>query len=455
MIIKHFIKLNIGSKGYCLYIKNDKKFKEHDLNVYNEHVPCNYISIQKHIEKILFSYKLPVSISFNFDNSTTKLIVGFGLFLNIEDDKGREGIVYIHAVEINDINHLYSVILHFIKVLSPASIKEFYLKKLNDVAIGKSDVSSTLESLCNKLEEYKFVQRNETDIANKELTFSKIIHDCSGGSTMAWWFFADLLNNNSTNWEVFDDIESNGKLSTQLFPSINNESIDASDLFNIGIGNRLIASTTEPISNSMKEEPINKEIYDGMETTDISEKATTDNETEVQKKTPEIKKIIPFNLKYYFILLLSIICLILLIINSLFINSLISDVAQLQDLTKNGKHQIELLYSDIKNNKNEKSNENGSQLSNENEKRLSKLYNYIKNENAQNFINRLLTSIKGSGNKLTKDELNAAILHIDTFDIKTINIIKNLIDNFTIYDSDSSSKLDSKEIINLIEFDDL
>ena len=66
-----------------------------------------------------------------------------------------------------------------------------------------------------------------------------------------------------------------------------------------------------------------------------------------------------------------------------------------------------------------------------------------------------MTSIKGSGNKLTKDELNAAILHIDTFDIKTINIIKNLIDNFTIYDSDSSSKLDSKEIINLIEFDDL
>lgn len=431
MITKHFIKLNICSKGYCLYIKENNKFQEHDLNVHNEYVPYNYISIQNHIEKILLSFKLPVSLSFNFDNSTNKLMVGFGLFLNIADDMGREGIVYIHAVEINGINHLYSIVLHFIKVLSPTSIKEFYFKKLYELANEGTNVSSILNNLCNKLEENKFVQKNESIFLKMNHDFSKIIHDCAGGSSIAWLTFAELLNNKKIKWEVFDDIETSGKLSTQLNPLINNESIYTSELFQISIENRKILSNKGTITNNIKEVPITNE---NCKEADIENTSVL----EVIEETSKKKKKYAINIKTYLIILLSIIFLIFLIVNRLAINSLKYNFVELQVLIKKDKHQIEILDSMIKNKKAD------------NDKFLQKQNNFIKSQNAQLFINNLLLSIKGSGSKLTKDELKAAKQHIDTSDIKTIKIITNLIDNFDIYDSDKSSKLDSKEIIDLI-----
>jgi len=468
MIERHIIKLNLYSKGYCLYIKEKNIFEENEINVVNEKVPQAFILIQKKIERILFSNKLPVSLSFNYDVLREKLLIGFGILLNIPDDKGREGIVYIHCVELSDTNHLFSIVLQIIKSLSISNINNIYQKNLRKIANENIDILSSLKLLCSQVDDYKYISPNYIKNASSNTIYSKIIHDCSGGASIAWLTFSFYLNNNkNNNWEVFDYIEKDGTISTTLNPINKINVTTASELLIVFQENNIFSN----LSNSkINTEEDSKNYDDNKFYTDIGKIASKSetpelisdnipieltNEIETNLKTGEIylnpndkndklpKRKIGFivkvmNINWNILLFIIILFTFFMSLDSFIMYKFNHELSTLKSKIYQDSIKIELLRTN--NHTNSKPEMQTKTSSNHTSEIVG----------GRDFIREILTSIDGKGKQLTKIELQKALNHYVKIDTIMSRRITYLFNSFEKFDSDKNLKLDSLEIMKAL-----
>lgn len=424
------------NKGYGLYVKSKGlPVDEHDLNTHGEYVPYQYIVIQKHIEKILTSHKFLISLAFNFDESKSTLIAGFGLFLNIKDGKGREGVHYVHAVELNEVSHLFSVVLHFVRMLNTSSIMEFYFNELNSITNNEDEFSIVIDRLCDRIEDCEYIGQEKVNVSNKRPEFAEIIHDCSGGSAMAWLTFAKLATNRRSNWDVYDVIESN-RLITKISPPTSSKSILASELFYCESFSYLDSPKVEVEANVSQPVPVENEnsVFD----------QPKEDTPEIELKSFEgISESNKDYIKYFRPPLaypLAIAIIASFVIYILIANLVKSEIAQLKIELVNNNNQYASQHSGLIKNNNEIKTLVPSLKMNEQEKL----------DSAKRLIDRVLYSIGSQGNRLTISELMLANEQVGNFDEKTAVIIKNLIQNFQIYDSNKSFKLESNEVSEML-----
>src|SRR6202041_755959 len=91
-----------------------RDFCAHPLDVESIAIPANYLRSQNRIDEVLKTRKVNWSLSAHHSGSPTLPAVVYGCRIGALDDRKREGITFIHGIELNtpgDVSGIIAAIL--------------------------------------------------------------------------------------------------------------------------------------------------------------------------------------------------------------------------------------------------------------------------------------------------------------------------------------------------------
>ncbi len=428
-IKRHFIKANLYSKGYCLLVSENEIISINDINFLTNNIPHEYLLIENRIEEILFSAKVPINVSFIHNKSNNTSFVGFGIFLDILDDKRRKGISFIHCIEIWGSDDIYNVVLQFLKILTPNNITDFYIPVLQGLAISNIDIFLTYSKLVNFISVYRFNSDNPNVKDNQSSFYSKIIHDCIGAAPLVWLTYASFLSTNAYDAQVFDSIDKNGIISTTISPVLATRIINASELV---FFNKQGSNCDD---SRRKKEDIGGSIakYPYCSTINPATFTSAFPSFQLKRINREIKKSI--NSARILLLLF----LIVSIVSSSFLSYYMNRY-ELFLIQVNSKKLVADCTAQFQRFDHVKTTNFENQLVKSSQK---------SDNDSKQFISLVLRAIGSSGDKLTLKEIENFKSNYPFFDSMFDHKVSFIIQNFTKFDVNSDNKLDFGELNSL------
>lgn len=200
--MRHTFRLNVYGKGYTLFSGQPSQYKEFPLDIASQGIPRNYMCAQKRIDAMLKTQILRwhFSISNLYNNEFP--VIAYGCFLPIPDDRGREGISFVHAIESDEILRMDEIVVCIIQLLSQRSIEEIS-KLLAGLAQGSCTPERATEFLTNPFKNPYRCSANSS--ANRNQAIQLIWHDCGGSSAVAWLAMATSHLGNPPPWEIYEE----------------------------------------------------------------------------------------------------------------------------------------------------------------------------------------------------------------------------------------------------------
>jgi hypothetical protein len=211
--MRHTFRFNVAGKGYVLVSGEELSdgYREFPLDRVSQGISQNYLQAQKRIDTVIAKENISrwyLSIANLYANE--KPTIAYGCLLLTEDDQGRQGINFIHAVEVPDDLRIDEVLICIIKLLSQENIKEIS-KALSDLAKGFTSIDYVVDFLTSHFIDPQYYSVDLFDDQNTVI--HKIEHDC-GGSAPAWLAMTISHLNIPLPWEIYEHYSSIRRLET-------------------------------------------------------------------------------------------------------------------------------------------------------------------------------------------------------------------------------------------------
>lgn len=204
--VKHTFRVNVFGRGYILLAGEEFQYEEFPLDVQSYGISNNFLSAQRRIDRIMAKLNTPrwyFSIANLYANELP--VVAYGCFLSSEDEKGRIGISFIHAVEVDSNSRLDEVMACIVRLLSQQNIDEIS-KLLSNLAKGLSTLDEVIRFLTNQFN--SSYRRLTIQPLSKAQAINSIQHDCGGASAVAWLAMASSHFNIPVPWEIYEEYSS-------------------------------------------------------------------------------------------------------------------------------------------------------------------------------------------------------------------------------------------------------
>jgi hypothetical protein len=220
--MKHILRLNVYKKGYTLFSSQPPKYiREHSLDIPSQDIPKNYISAQMRIDNMLRTKISRLFICITNLNGKEHPVVAYGRMLPIKDDNERNGIKFIHAIEIGDNLSIDEAII----CIAQQSIEE-----INDVLarLTSGDVSpeNAIENITKKFSK-PFRRKIPLPFTNGG-PIKEIKNDCM--PIIAWLAMAISHNGVAPPWEIYEEYSQHSGLVSTISSHVDaHEVISVSD----------------------------------------------------------------------------------------------------------------------------------------------------------------------------------------------------------------------------------
>lgn len=253
---QHIFKLNTSGHGYLRFTGDPESgFRQRSFSNETNEVPRSYGSAERRLEEFLEKRKSPWSLTFRHDSGDLPL-VAYGGFLEAPDERGRNGIYYIHGMQINDVGLLVPSVASIVALLSMNEVEQL-VGAVEAVAIGKSEAQEVLKKISTRVESLIGRAREEAarDAGPSSNCITSIEHDCAGASSTAWLTFAYQQSTAISPWEVYDALNSSGDIGSYSTGSPQ-ETVAASSIQRQAISvylKGISQKTTQDVSNRADE----------------------------------------------------------------------------------------------------------------------------------------------------------------------------------------------------------
>lgn len=211
--MKHTFRLNVYRKGYTLFSgKSSLQYQEFPLDVVSSEISQNYLSAQRRIDNMLKTKVSRWHFSIANLNSHYPPVVAYGCNLSVNDDKGRSGVNFVHALEGDEPLGIDGIVVGITQLLTHQTIEEL-TKLLTNLAQGSKTPEEVIEYLIRHFSE-KYIPSSDLQ-RTKNNPIKKIQHDCGGASAMAWLAMTISHLGDSSPWEIYEEYSQHtGELST-------------------------------------------------------------------------------------------------------------------------------------------------------------------------------------------------------------------------------------------------
>ena len=121
-VLHHLLRVNVCGYGYRLYSgRLPFEFTAEPFDVASDRVPRSFLAAQSRLDTVLQTGTLTWSMAFRHDSQETCPLVAYGTLIDSPDDKGRRGISFVHAFEVDSEYLLYEYVTAVAKLLSGSS----------------------------------------------------------------------------------------------------------------------------------------------------------------------------------------------------------------------------------------------------------------------------------------------------------------------------------------------
>lgn len=214
--MRHVIQLNVAGHGYSTYAGAPREgFKEQPLGIATPSVPSSVIDASAALDATVRHCRDGVSVTMRHDVGR-KPVLAYGCFFPAAcDEKGRPGLVLVHAVELDGIEALAPTLGAAIESLSDESLVALEASVAR-VALDPEGLDALLERISAEV-----VRRSPT-VTPPMLTLGAeasdlvaVEHDCRGAAALAWLLFAHAMSPRAQGW-VIADVEEDGRTFTRV-----------------------------------------------------------------------------------------------------------------------------------------------------------------------------------------------------------------------------------------------
>jgi len=203
--VKHIFRINTSGSGTtlltCEHPQNHDSFlrlEEHDLDRISPGITSNFLSSQSHLDNML-NLATRWCLCISYQNRIERPIVAYGnLFKTLQDETGRSGIHFIHAIEVEDTIQIVHAVKSIIGALSKQSLTTL-TRLISEVAWGQSTPEFLTKHLVGQ---FQIVKLRPT--STSETPLKAVEHDCGGASSAAWLAMAVSHINCTPPWEIYD-----------------------------------------------------------------------------------------------------------------------------------------------------------------------------------------------------------------------------------------------------------
>lgn len=219
--MRHILRANVCKKGYTLFSVQGNTYQECPLDIKSNGISQNYLNAQRRIDDMLRTQISRWHFAIANLNPPEQPVVAYGWSLPIEDDKGRSGVSFVHAVECN-LSEISRVVMCIIQMLLPSVIEKM-TKHLAELAQKPVSPQNFIAFLTQKFT--SLYEQTANSAAKDSNPIQEIQHNCGGATAMAWLVMAVSHTNISSPWEIYDHYSnSTGLLSTLSSYSESSES---------------------------------------------------------------------------------------------------------------------------------------------------------------------------------------------------------------------------------------
>lgn len=208
--MRHVLFFNVGGRGYTAYAGGLKEgLQEQPLWVVTPAVSSSMIKAKRQVHDALNEQRLPVSMAFCHDEGANPIVAYGCLFPRLKDDKGREGLVFLHAIELNDPSELAPTVDVILQRLAPDALKRMNVY-IGSMAIAPEQPRELGQRVCERVEKLIRERLATWSTPRVEATdLGVVVHDCLDGGPWAWRVFSYALTGAPPGWSVFDTMEGN------------------------------------------------------------------------------------------------------------------------------------------------------------------------------------------------------------------------------------------------------
>lgn len=212
--MRHVLRLNVAEQGYSLYSADRRGLRAEPLDIASETVPRDYLGAQRRLDAFFASSEGPWSMTFrSMDDGGC--VVAYGCKIADVDQRGRRGLVLVHAILLESPRELTACVLGLLTLLSPTRVG-LVTQAIADVAQGRLGVQKVLEWLIQEVDLCVSQARALPSTGSTRGEISEIVHDCAGAAPLAWLAFASQQSTARHPWEVYDALSSQGEPSSRL-----------------------------------------------------------------------------------------------------------------------------------------------------------------------------------------------------------------------------------------------
>lgn len=192
----HFVRANIRGQGYTVLDSRTAGAPPA--------LPRGFLQARERLDAFLDGPGEPVAVTFNHDGEGA--LVGYACRIDARDEFGRRGLIFVHAVLLDDERDLPRAVAAVLGLLAPAGIA-WITQSCEAAAGGTLAPDAWIGQL-----EHRFVQSFERlgrvprprASAAERCGVGAIEHDFAGCSAMAWLYLARQQAGARPPWEVFD-----------------------------------------------------------------------------------------------------------------------------------------------------------------------------------------------------------------------------------------------------------
>lgn len=229
--MRHVLVVNVAGHGYATFAGDPStSFEMQPSGIATAKVSEAVVTVCNEVDEVVRASPTLVTLVARRDETGATVLALGGHFPNARDEKGREGLIFIHALEFNASAALPRVVGALFRCISPTAFQRLS-DEVARVAVQSGAARGFLQSRSQEIEQ----QINVSTVAESAagLRIGAIEHDLPGGQVVAWTAFALASSRLEGPWQINDRFD--GDRSVTVMTPTGGGQEKASDLFHEGL----------------------------------------------------------------------------------------------------------------------------------------------------------------------------------------------------------------------------
>jgi hypothetical protein len=210
MVARHLIQLNISGRGYTLFAGDlAGGFEAQSDGLSSEGVSRALRTSHEDLSGSLRTAGDARSLTMRFGEGERPVVAYGCRFANIADDKGRKGIVMLHAVELDDAAMIPACVGAILQNLGPEPFQQL-ARRVEAIASTDRPPQGFIKLIATTTEQRaeKIGVPPAGDAPPRQL--ASIVHDVPEGAAFAWTVLARSVYTRPPPWRVVDELSPRG-----------------------------------------------------------------------------------------------------------------------------------------------------------------------------------------------------------------------------------------------------